>query len=88
VSETVHGEAPQDEGDDPPPAAYPPKRNDAFVSNSHSADQAFASHLQDGLQRLATPWNRRRALQVFRDVTGLAVTASLWPNIRTALDTS
>ena len=52
----------------------PPKRYAAFISYSHSADGAFAPALQDGLQRLAKPWNQRRILEVFRDQTGLIPT--------------
>ena len=66
----------------------PPKRYAAFVSYSHSADGAFAPALQDGLQRLAKPWNKRRSLEVFRDQTGLAVSPALWPSICAALDGS
>ena len=63
------------------------KAYDVFISYSH-ADRAFAPILQRGLQRLAKPWNRRRAMEVFRDETGLAVSPGLWPSIRTALDAS
>jgi TIR domain len=66
--------------------AQPAKRYDAFVSYSHSADGELAPALQAGLQRLGKPWNRRRALEVFRDATGLGVTAGLWPSICAALD--
>ena len=60
---------------------------DAFISYSH-ADKVFAPVLQRGLQHLAKPWNRRRAMEVFRDETSLAVSPGLWPSIRTALDAS
>jgi hypothetical protein len=40
---------------------------DAFISYSHAADGLLAPRLQDGLQRFAKPWWRRRALHVFRD---------------------
>jgi hypothetical protein len=73
---------------DPPAFTDPPKRYAAFVSYSHSADGAFAPALQDGLQRLAKPWNQRRALEVLRDQTGLAVSPALWPSICAALDGS
>jgi WD domain, G-beta repeat/TIR domain len=76
------------EADDPPVFTDPPKRYAAFISYSHSADGEFAPALQEGLQRLAKPWNRRRALEVFRDKTGLAVTPALWPSICAALDGS
>ncbi|HZM81697.1 MAG TPA: TIR domain-containing protein [Candidatus Limnocylindrales bacterium] len=63
-------------------------RYDAFISYSHAADGELAPSVQRGLQRLARPWHRRRALEVFRDQTGLAVTPALWSAIRTALDQS
>jgi WD40 repeat protein len=61
---------------------------DAFISYSHAADGTFAPSLQQGLQRLARRWNQRRALHVFRDETGLAVTPHLWESITDALDTA
>ncbi|MFI5492937.1 TIR domain-containing protein [Actinoplanes sp. NPDC051859] len=61
---------------------------DAFISYSHAADGALAPAVQRGLQRLARPWHRRRALEVFRDQTGLGVSPALWTSIRTALDGS
>ena len=44
--------------------------------------------MQRGLHRLAKPWHRRRALWIFRDQTGLAVTPHLWTSIQKALDNS
>jgi MTH538 TIR-like domain (DUF1863) len=61
---------------------------DAFVSYSHAADGALAPAVQRGLQRLARPWHRRRALEVFRDQTGLTVSHALWSSIKAALDRS
>ncbi|MDD9208242.1 toll/interleukin-1 receptor domain-containing protein [Georgenia sp. 10Sc9-8] len=61
-------------------------RYDAFISYSHSADGELAPALQRGMQRLAKPWRQRRALEVFRDQTGLAVSPDLWQSIVTALD--
>lgn len=61
---------------------------DAFISYAHDADGVFAPVLQRGLQHLAKPWNRRRAIRVFRDETSLAVSPGLWPSIRNALDAS
>ncbi len=60
----------------------------AFISYSHAADGQLAPAVQRGLERLAKPWYRRRALRVFRDDSGLAVTSALWPEIATALDKS
>ena len=64
------------------------KSYDAFISYAHDADGVFAPVLQRGLQQLAKPWNRRRAMEVFRDQTSLAVSPGLWPSIRAALDAS
>ncbi|MBA3233500.1 MAG: TIR domain-containing protein [Propionibacteriales bacterium] len=61
---------------------------DAFISYSHAADDALAPAVQRALQTLARPWNRRRALEVFRDQTGLAVSPGLWTSICTGLDDS
>ena len=59
---------------------------DAFISYSHAADGRLAPALQSGLQRLAKPWYRVRALRVFRDETGLSTNPHLWSSIVTALD--
>ncbi len=59
---------------------------DAFISYSHAADGRLAPALQNGLQRLAKPWYRVRALRVFRDETGLATNPHLWSSILGALD--
>ena len=72
----------------PPVFKDPSKRYAAFISYSHSADGAFAPALQEGLQRLAKSWSQHRALEVFRDQTGLAVSPALWPSICVALDGS
>jgi WD40 repeat protein len=59
---------------------------DAFISYSHSADGTLSPALQNGLQRLAKPWGRRRALEVFRDETGLSASPHLWGSIVEGLD--
>lgn len=59
-----------------------------FISYSHAADGRLAPAVQRGLHRLARPWNRRRALWIFRDQTGLSVTPALWSSIQRALDSS
>jgi WD40 repeat protein len=61
---------------------------DGFISYSHAADGRLAPAVQRGLHRLAKPWHRRRALWIFRDQTGLAVTPALWTSIQQALDGS
>ncbi|MEJ2885204.1 TIR domain-containing protein [Actinomycetospora aeridis] len=73
---------------DPPPSERPPKRYDAFLSYSHAADLMLAPELQRALQQLGKRWYRRRALEVFRDDTGLAVSPALWPSICAAMDGS
>jgi WD40 repeat protein len=65
------------------PSAAPRFR--AFISYSHAADDRLAPALQSGLQQLAKPWYRLRAMRVFRDKTGLAVTPELWGSIEKAL---
>jgi WD40 repeat protein len=66
-------------------AASPLPGYDAFVSYSHAADGRLAPALQAGLQSLAKPWYRRRALRVFRDKTSLSASPELWPAIERAL---
>ena len=61
------------------------RKYDAFISYSHGADGLMSVKVQRGLERFAKPWYRRRALKVFRDATGLAVTEHLWPTIKAAL---
>jgi WD40 repeat protein len=58
---------------------------EAFISYSHAADGHLAPALQRGLQSLAKPWYRRRALRVFRDETSLSASPALWPSIEQAL---
>lgn len=60
----------------------------AFLSYSHAADDALAPSLQSALHRFARPWNRLRALRVFRDKTSLAASPELWPAIVEALGES
>jgi hypothetical protein len=63
-------------------------RYDAFISYSHAADGRLAPGIETGLEQLAKPWSKRRALNVFRDDTGLSVDPALWSSIRKALDES
>ena len=60
----------------------------AFISYSHSADAAFGAALHLALQRFAKPWNRRRALDVFRDQTDLSANPAVWTSIVSAMDQS
>ena len=61
---------------------------DAFISYSHGADGVLAPALEHGLERLARPWYRLRAMAVFRDESDLALTPHLWSTIVTKLDES
>jgi hypothetical protein len=61
---------------------------DAFISYSHAADGQLAPAIQSALHRLAKPFYRMRALNVFRDKTGLAATSALWGTIEAALQQS
>jgi WD40 repeat protein len=58
---------------------------DVFISYSHAADGLLAPALEAGLQSMAKPWYRRRALRVFRDKTSLSATPHLWWTIESAL---
>ena len=59
---------------------------DCFISYSHRSDAVLAPALEHGLERLARPWYRLRALHVFRDQSDLSLTPSLWGTIVGALD--
>lgn len=61
---------------------------DAFVSYGQAADRELAPAIRKGLQQLAKPWYRRRALNVYLDKTGLEVTPELWSTLARALDQS
>ncbi len=63
-------------------------RFDAFISYSHRADDDIAPSLRHGLQHLAKPWYRRRAMRVFLDRTNMSADPALWTAITRALDTS
>ena len=62
--------------------------HDAFISYSHQADLDLATGVERGLQRLARPWNRVRALSVFRDASDLSLSPHIWPSIQEHLDGS
>lgn len=55
--------------------------HDAFISYSHSADRKLAPALERGLEKLAKPLLKLRALDVFRDETSLTASPALWPGI-------
>jgi WD40 repeat protein len=55
--------------------------HDAFISYSHRADSRLAPAIESGLEKLAKPILRLRALEVFRDETSLAANPELWGGI-------
>jgi len=57
----------------------------AFLSYSHAADARLAPTLQVAVQRFAKPWNRLRALRIFRDESSLSTNPALWASIEAAL---
>jgi acyl carrier protein len=60
----------------------------AFISYSRATDATLAPALEQALERFAKPWNRLRALNVFRDDTELSVNPGLWASIAAALEDS
>ena len=60
----------------------------AFLSYSHTVDSELSAALQSALHRFAKPWNRLRAVRVFRDVSSLSATPALWPSVEAALSDS
>lgn len=58
---------------------------DAFISYSRAADEDLAVALDKGLQQLARPWNKRRALNVFLDLSSMEVSSGLKRSLRNKL---
>jgi len=56
-------------------------KHDAFISYSHGVAHALASALEEGMEKLAKPLLSLRAIDVFRDETGLAANPDLWNGI-------
>jgi WD40 repeat protein len=65
-----------------------PTRHDAFISYSHAADARLAAALEAGLEKLAKPMLKLRAMDVFRDQTSLTAAPALWPGIVAHLEAS
>lgn len=57
----------------------------AFISYSHSAEGDFADALHDAMEKLAKPWNKRRARRVVLDKTAMAAGSSLGETINEKL---
>lgn len=62
-----------------------PARHDAFISYSHAADRALATRFEHGMEQLAKPLLRLRAMDVFRDETSLSASPGVWPAIEAHL---
>jgi WD40 repeat protein len=56
-------------------------KHDAFISYNHGADHELAETLEAGMEKLAKPLFSLRAVDVFRDTTGLAANPNLWGEI-------
>jgi hypothetical protein len=63
-------------------------RHDAFISYSHAADTRLAEALERGVEKLAKPLLKLRALDVFRDLTSLTASPGLWAGIVAHLSAS
>ena len=57
----------------------------AFISYGYDTDGVFAEALQNGLQRMAKPWHKPTALDVFRDATGMSANPDLLGELKKAL---
>ena len=59
-----------------------------FISYARAASGALAVDLQNGLERFAKPWNKLRAVRVFRDDASMSANTALWSTIQRALQDS
>ncbi len=62
--------------------------HDAFLSYNQAADDRLAAALEAGLERLAKPLFKLRAIDVFRDKTGMAASPGLWSSLESHLSGS
>lgn len=60
-------------------------RFDAFISYARSSSTSLASALQTALEKFAKPWNRLRAIRVFRDDSSMSANSALWSTIEGGL---
>jgi WD40 repeat protein len=58
---------------------------DAFISYSRNDAGRLASELQVAMERFAKPWNKRRAIRIFRDDASMTANTNLWSTITAAL---
>jgi len=69
----------------PPLSLNAAPRFNAFLSYCRTPDESLARALQDGLHQFARPWNRVRALRVFRDKASLSASETLRGSLEDAL---
>jgi WD40 repeat protein len=62
-----------------------PETYEAFISYARAPSTALASQLQTSLERFAKPWNKMRAVRVFRDDQSMAANTALWSTIERGL---
>lgn len=61
------------------------ERFDAFISYARVPSTGLAVEVQTGLEKFAKPWNRLRAIRVFRDDASMSANSALWSTIERAL---
>ncbi|MGE0220638.1 TIR domain-containing protein, partial [Mycolicibacterium sp.] len=61
------------------------ERFGAFISYARAPSAPLAVALQTGLEKFAKPWNRLRAIRVFRDDASMSANSALWSTIERAL---
>jgi len=59
-----------------------------FISYAREASSELALDVQTGLERFAKPWNKLRAVRVFRDDASMSANTALWTTIQRALQES
>ena len=59
-----------------------------FISYARVASSELALDVQTGLERFAKPWNKLRAVRVFRDDASMSANTALWSTIQRALQES
>ena len=60
----------------------------AFISYTHHSEMPLATALDNALTRFAKPWNRLRALRIYRDTDSQALTPNLLGAVEKAMDES
>jgi WD40 repeat protein len=63
-------------------------RYKAFISYHRESEDELAVALKKALQKFAKPWNKRRALRVYRDAANQNLTPDLFDSLKRAMDDS